>query len=411
MGAYLSSPITDKEVFEGDGHGLRFGGGAMQGWRRTMEDAHVAEVNVANDPNVAMFGVFDGHGGAEVAKFCQKYMAAELQRFEEFGKGSVEDSLVKVFHRMVRSRGPCILQVLFRVIPQGWAGCLGARTQGFRENMPAMSPAPRLGLHALQDEMLRDQRYAEELEKLKSKESNEDEGEGEGGGVSTTDALDLLRRVFQLKRFVGGNSNSMGEGGSSEEPAESPEEELVQAGCTAVVAVKFGNELFVANAGDSRGVLCRAGKAVALSEDHKPAQEGERSRIIAAGGFLSEIGGVCRVNGNLNLSRAIGDLKYKTNNELPPSDQIITAQPDIRKIALSPEDRFFLLACDGVWDVMSNQDAVDFVSARLDQGMTPSQASCALLDACLASDPKEARGVGCDNMTVVVVQLNSPSSS
>ncbi|PNW79315.1 hypothetical protein CHLRE_09g410600v5 [Chlamydomonas reinhardtii] len=361
MGAYLSSPITDKEVFEGDGHGLRFGGGAMQGWRRTMEDAHVAEVNVANDPNVAMFGVFDGHGGAEVAKFCQKYMAAELQRFEEFGKGSVEDSLVKVFHRM--------------------------------------------------DEMLRDQRYAEELEKLKSKESNEDEGEGEGGGVSTTDALDLLRRVFQLKRFVGGNSNSMGEGGSSEEPAESPEEELVQAGCTAVVAVKFGNELFVANAGDSRGVLCRAGKAVALSEDHKPAQEGERSRIIAAGGFLSEIGGVCRVNGNLNLSRAIGDLKYKTNNELPPSDQIITAQPDIRKIALSPEDRFFLLACDGVWDVMSNQDAVDFVSARLDQGMTPSQASCALLDACLASDPKEARGVGCDNMTVVVVQLNSPSSS
>ncbi|KAG2431539.1 hypothetical protein HXX76_009553 [Chlamydomonas incerta] len=333
----------------------------MQGWRRTMEDAHLAEVNVANDPNVAMFGVFDGHGGAEVAKFCQKYMATELQRIEEFGKGSVEDSLVKVFHRM--------------------------------------------------DEMLRDQRYADELEKLKTKEANEDDGEGEGGGVSTTDALDLLRRVFQLKRFVGGNSNNMGEGGSTEEAAESPEEELVQAGCTAVVAVKFGNELFVANAGDSRGVLCRAGKAVALSEDHKPAQEGERTRIIAAGGFLSEIGGVCRVNGNLNLSRAIGDLKYKTNIELPAKDQIITAQPDIRKIALSPDDRFFLLACDGVWDVMSNQDAVDFVSARLDQGMTPSQASCALLDACLASDPKEARGVGCDNMTVVVVQLNGPSSS
>jgi protein phosphatase 1G len=53
-----------------------------------------------------------------------------------------------------------------------------------------------------------------------------------------------------------------------------------------------------------------------------------------AGGFLSEIGGVCRVNGNLNLSRAIGDLKYKGNVELPPKDQIITAQPDVRKVTL-----------------------------------------------------------------------------
>lgn len=62
-----------------------------------------------------------------------------------------------------------------------------------------------------------------------------------------------------------------------------------------------------------------------------------------------------RVNGNLNLSRAIGDLKYKGNTELPPKDQIITAQPDIMHVALTQEDRFFVLACDGVWDVMTNQ--------------------------------------------------------
>ena len=67
------------------------------------------------------------------------------------------------------------------------------------------------------------------------------------------------------------------------------------------------------------------------------------------------MGGVSRVNGNLNLSRAIGDLKYKGNQQLPPADQIITAQPDIVKMELTPADRFFVLACDGVWDVMSNQ--------------------------------------------------------
>lgn len=101
------SPITDKEVFEGssEGSGLRYGGSAMQGWRRTMEDAHLAQLEVANDPNVAIFGVFDGHGGAEVAKFCQKYMSSEIQQLEDFGKGSVEESLERAFHRMVRGVG------------------------------------------------------------------------------------------------------------------------------------------------------------------------------------------------------------------------------------------------------------------------------------------------------------------
>uniref|UniRef100_A0A7S3QPM9 PPM-type phosphatase domain-containing protein n=1 Tax=Dunaliella tertiolecta TaxID=3047 RepID=A0A7S3QPM9_DUNTE len=88
------------------------------------------------------------------------------------------------------------------------------------------------------------------------------------------------------------------------------------------IHTQCGDKLYVANAGDSRGVLCRGSTAVPLSEDHKPASERERSRIIAAGGFLSEIGGVCRVNGNLNLSRAIGDLKYKSSTELPAKDQV-----------------------------------------------------------------------------------------
>ena len=64
-------------------------------------------------------------------------------------------------------------------------------------------------------------------------------------------------------------------------------------------------------------MLCRGGKALALSEDHKPSQASERARIMAAGGFLSEIGGITRVNGNLNLSRAIGDLRYKMNAQVP----------------------------------------------------------------------------------------------
>jgi protein phosphatase 1G len=115
---------------------------------------------------------------------------------------------------------------------------------------------------------------------------------------------------------------------------------------------------------------------------------------------------VCRVNGNLNLSRAIGDLKYKSNSALPAKDQIITAQPDVRRFTLVPEDTFFVLACDGVWDVLTNQECVDFIQDKLAKGVPPADAACALLDRCLATDPKSARGVGCDNMTAIVIQLH-----
>lgn len=351
----------------------------MQGWRRTMEDAHLAVVGLADDPSNAIFGVFDGHGGAEVAKFCQKYMAQEIQKLKEFEKGKVEDCLIQLFHRM--------------------------------------------------DEMLRDQRYAEELEQLKTKDLQEEEEgtEKEADGVSPMDALEMLKRVFQLKRFMGDNTGA-NENGAPVPPGEgavmdtaasagTPMEDIdmksadvrIQAGCTAVVALKVGKELYVANAGDSRGILCRGGKAIPLSEDHKPAQEREKNRILSAGGFLSEIGGVCRVNGNLNLSRAIGDLKYKSNAQLHPKDQIITAQPDVKAFVLQPEDQFMVLACDGVWDVMSNQEVVDFVKKQLDQKLHPTMVACNLLDNCLAGDPREARGVGCDNMTAIVVQLQGLS--
>ena len=68
--------------------------------------------------------------------------------------------------------------------------------------------------------------------------------------------------------------------------------------------------LYVANAGDSRAVLCRAGAAVELSEDHKPEDPVEKERILEAGGTVSADG---RVNDGLNLSRAIGDHVYKVS--------------------------------------------------------------------------------------------------
>jgi serine/threonine protein phosphatase PrpC len=84
--------------------------------------------------------------------------------------------------------------------------------------------------------------------------------------------------------------------------------QLDSIGCTAnAILVEDMKKLYVANAGDSRSVLCRNGVAVPLSYDHKPENDEERRRIENAGSTITE----GRVDGNLNLSRSLGDLKYK----------------------------------------------------------------------------------------------------
>ena len=134
-------------------------------------------------------------------------------------------------------------------------------------------------------------------------------------------------------------------------------------GCTAVVALIKGRKVYVANAGDSRCVISRSGKAIEMSFDHKPEDEPEMTRIVTAGGKVTPDG---RVNGGLNLSRAIGDHAYKKNKSLGLTQQMISAEPDVKTLdLLDDEDEFVFLACDGIWNSMNSQEVVDFISERL----------------------------------------------
>ncbi|XP_015173569.1 PREDICTED: probable protein phosphatase 2C 58 [Polistes dominula] len=194
-----------------------------------------------------------------------------------------------------------------------------------------------------------------------------------------------------------------------EDSALNLEEPGSDSGCTAVVAILKGNELYVANAGDSRCVLCRDGQALELSLDHKPEDEPEMERIIKAGGKVSLDG---RVNGGLNLSRALGDHAYKRNTVLLPQEQMISALPDVRHITIEPErDEFMILACDGIWNFMSSQGVVQFIKSRLTEKYDNISKICEeLFDHCLAPDTF-GDGTGCDNMTAVIVRFKPPSSN
>ena len=179
-------------------------------------------------------------------------------------------------------------------------------------------------------------------------------------------------------------------------------EHPIHAGATAIVAVLTGRVLTVANAGDSRAVLCRAGGITEpLSFDHKPLQEREMTRIKKAGGFVNQFG---RVNGNLNLSRSIGDLKYKQVPGIDPAEQIITSEPDIIQVTLDPEDEFIILGCDGIWDCLTNENAVQYVLDRIDT-MTPTEIGAEMLDEIISEDPRVTQGIGGDNMTIMIIDL------
>jgi len=133
------------------------------------------------------------------------------------------------------------------------------------------------------------------------------------------------------------------------------------AGCTATVILITRTEIICANAGDSRTVLSRGGRAREMSEDHKPDNPGELSRIKRSGGFVEE----GRVNGMLALSRALGDFEYKSNSSLQPRDQAVSAFPDVRIEPIDTQTQFVILACDGIWDVKTSQESVDFLMTRL----------------------------------------------
>eukprot|EP00808_Paulinella_micropora_P015369 g57233.t1 len=120
--------------------------------------------------------------------------------------------------------------------------------------------------------------------------------------------------------------------------------------------------LYVANVGDSRAVLIRNGQAICMTVDHRPSDPQEDTRIKNAGGYVRGK----RVNGVLAVSRALGDhLMLKDNG-------VVSAEPHVCATEITNQDSFLLMACDGVWDVVSNQDAVNFMLAELKKLLGPS---------------------------------------
>ena len=138
--------------------------------------------------------------------------------------------------------------------------------------------------------------------------------------------------------------------------------------------------------------------AIALTEDHKPSNDDEKKRILAAGGFVM----MDRVDGELAMSRAIGDFRYKLDPDLSNREYKVISYPDVAvHVRNKEEDQIMILACDGVWDVVSNDEAVSFVSdvvLKQDEIQTSEQAAEMLVD-------RAFNDGSTDNISVIIVQF------
>ncbi|ETW00921.1 hypothetical protein H310_06578 [Aphanomyces invadans] len=299
MSRFLSEPITTKQSHQVTAPklNLSIGYSSMQGWRDTMEDADLVEVDIPGNVNGACFAIFDGHGGDHVAKAVAKEILQNIADTDDFKRYDGSD------HRVM----------------------VTALSQGF---------------------------------------------------LKTDDSI-------RNNEAVGGNADEVG--------------------ATGLLVIVTEKHIFSANIGDSRCILSKFQNQapIQMSLDHKPDHETEKLRIVAAGGTVFR-GRVC---GGVAVSRSFGDYWFKRNEEGKPDkkpwEHLVIAEPCVN---VQPrdliKDEFLVLCCDGIYDVMSNEQVQRFVRDRFKAGKSPKEVSELLMDECLNKGSR-------DNMSVIIVVFNA----
>lgn len=380
MGSFLDKPKTEKTNEAGQGNDLAYGVSAMQGWRIEMEDAHTHLIGLplAGFEDWSFFAVFDGHAGGTVSK----YSSSEL------------------IHSILNTDPE-----FFKELAQLYASSRSSTTtseshEGNFTNNTDETQKNQINLNTLSDsnQSSSDITTATPLDSLSISSTtclnstnpttatqNRSTFVTTKPVVNYTDDietrikkafrrgfLDLDDKIRHLPEFERGEDKS---------------------GSTAVACLVSPTHIYLINCGDSRSLVCSDNQIVLCTYDHKPINPAERERIHNAGGSVM----IQRVNGSLAVSRALGDFEYKCVEGRGPCEQLVSPEPEIYVRERSYEkDEFVILACDGIWDVMSNEDLKEFVHSRLKVTNDLVKISNEVLDMCLSKGSR-------DNMSIVIV--------
>ncbi|XP_050306740.1 protein phosphatase 1L isoform X2 [Anthonomus grandis grandis] len=315
---------------------------AIQGRRPKMEDRFVINDNI-NGTGVALFAVFDGHGGEFAANYAKEKLINNLS-----------NKVVHIKHLIAGT--PIGSEVIEKddeekkdpkkpITPTFG----GERRKSFRRTSSTTDECIKGAKEITDNEIL------SKLDILKpiTRDSRPLKLTPSMKKVPITSYFDKFGTVNYGKLITDEVL------AADEKLVEVAKKSMDVAGTTALIALLEGSKLIVANVGDSRGVMCDSkGSAIPLSFDHKPQQMREKKRIKEAGGFVT-FNGVWRVAGILATSRALGDYPLKDK-------KLVIADPDILSFDLKDhKPKFLILASDGLWDIFSNEDAVNFIKERL----------------------------------------------
>ncbi|GLC40149.1 hypothetical protein PLESTB_000792300 [Pleodorina starrii] len=172
------------------------------------------------------------------------------------------------------------------------------------------------------------------------------------------------------------------------------------AGSTATVALLSSASVIVAHCGDSRALLCRSGRVVALTDDHRPARLDERERVLGSGGQILWNEGE-RVMGVLATTRAFGDRDLKQFG--------VTAEPEVTIIPRSADDELLILATDGVFNVLSNEEVADVACRVMKRAIERGSSRSTAIRLAASAIGRFSRDRNSkDDITVVVVDLAPP---
>eukprot|EP00210_Caulerpa_lentillifera_P006694 g6397.t1 len=171
---------------------------------------------------------------------------------------------------------------------------------------------------------------------------------------------------------------------------------LIDSGTTALAVAILKSRMLIGHVGDCRAILCRSGQAINLTTDHRPDVPEERHRIEAAGGWIDCEG---YLNGDLQVSRAIGDFHYVDLKPASGNGPLIAA-PEIREVKIDEKDEFLVLVSDGALQYQTPNAVVQIALHNLREFNSPQKAAEAVVHAATETGVR-------DNITVLICCLKN----
>ncbi|KAI5968313.1 MgPP2CL-1 [Candida margitis] len=324
-------------------------------YRSKMEDVHTYIANFAERVDWGYFAIFDGHAGKESARWCGNNLHSLLEQEIDLELQDQNNAL------QATSNSEAIAG------DSKSAPDVSNRSVGNSNTSNSTGSASSIPLKGRVD--MKDHLYKSFV---KADEMIEKNGQGASG---CTAAVAVLRWESETEDDCMVDATNTGKQNSNDAKT-----------FDFVPTKNHKRMLYTSNVGDSRIILSRNGKAYRLSYDHKASDKNEIDRVENSGGLILKN----RVNGVLAVTRSLGDSYMK---------DLVLGKPFTTSTQIIRDDEFMIIACDGVWDVISDTKACKIIAECFKNGLDAQEASKKLCQ--LAIDASTT-----DNVTVMVVQFD-----